>query len=115
MSDCVDRGEYVNIGDALGRLGGNMGLYKMLLKRFDGFEYISEIEESLSSGDREKAVRAAHSLKGVSANLSFEVLRVLAADLESLLTNGDDHNECLTKIKDALIVTKEKITEIEAQ
>ena len=91
MSVSADRGEYVNVSDALGRLGGNMGLYKMLLKRFDGSEYINEIEESLQNGDREKAVRAAHSLKGVSANLSFEVLRSFSAELEGILASGGDH------------------------
>ena len=113
MSDGTGKGEHVNIDDALGRLGGNMGLYKMLLKRFDGNEYISDIEESLKSGDSERATRAAHSLKGISANLSFEILRSCSAELEKILASGGDPGECLSEVKDALRATKEKIAEIE--
>ena len=43
---------------------------------------IAELEESLRASDAEKFARAAHSIKGSSANLGAAALRAVAAQLE---------------------------------
>jgi len=109
MNDTMDKQEYINVKDALGRLGGNRGLYTMLLKRFDGYEYLENLETSLQNGDMEKATHYAHSLKGVSANLSLGVVKDLVTELEQLLINGGDYQVCFSSLKDALKATMGEI------
>ena len=48
------------------------------------------LQSSMASGDMETAFRAAHTLKGVAANLAFLKLRKLASDLTENLRGGKD-------------------------
>ena len=105
-TDCID------LNDALKRLGGNMGLYKQLLGRFDGDAYLETIEQACQSNDREKAAHSAHALKGVSANLSLEKLKVAAVEFEGALESGDQCDDSITKLKESLKETKECIAAI---
>ena len=45
----------------------------------------SELDSAMAAGQTETAFRAAHTLKGVSANLGFEQLRQSASNLTELL------------------------------
>ena len=112
MSTSAHSNDYINIDDALKRLGGNMGLYKQLLNRFDGNGYISEIEEALRTNDKEKASHSIHSLKGVGANLSLEKLRFASAELEGALAGGADCSACLELLKEELKITQGFIADI---
>src|SRR3954470_5185246 len=50
---------------------------------------IAELDQSLAAGDRLKFTRAAHSIKGSSANLGAMILRAVAEKLEhESRTNG---------------------------
>ena len=104
--------EYVDLDDALSRIGGNMSLYKRLLERFISGNQYEELVRVLQSGNVEDAVRQAHSLKGVSANLSLVKIRMLSIELEQLIKDGDDYTECMDEMKQAFDITMEKIAEI---
>ena len=103
--------ELIDINDALARVGGNMSLYKRLLGRFLEGDSIGDIENAIQSGNMEEAVRHAHSLKGVSANLSLVKVRAASIELEQLLKNNADHTACLTELKQVYNATIEKISE----
>ena len=45
---------------------------------------IAELDESLLTGERNKFIRAAHSIKGSSANMGVLMLRATAEELEHL-------------------------------
>ena len=100
--------EYLDLDDALSRIGGNMSLYKRLLGRFIEGNHYEELENALQSGDREEAARQAHSLKGVSANLSLTKIRSLSVELEQLLKDNADYSACLAELKQAFTTTVEK-------
>ncbi|MCL2126549.1 MAG: Hpt domain-containing protein [Oscillospiraceae bacterium] len=104
--------EYFDLDDALSRIGGNMGLYKRLLGRFIEGNHYEALETALQSGDKEEAARQAHSLKGVSANLSLVKIRALSVELEQLIKDDADHTECLAALKQAFDATVEKAAEI---
>ena len=104
--------EYIDISDALGRIGGNEGLYKKLLARFTEGNYLDAISEALEKGDAEEAARAAHTLKGVSANLSLIKIQALSLELEHALKEGADHSAPLEDLKQVFNVTLDKIAEI---
>lgn len=78
-------------GDAAGtvsRLGGAAAATRFLrLFPVDGS--FSALTAALAWGDAEAAFRAAHTLKGVAANLGLERLRALASDMTECLRAGD--------------------------
>ena len=108
----VENLEYINIEDALGRIGGNMDLYKRLLGRFLDGNYLEPLNNALSGGDKEEAARLAHTLKGVCANLSLVKLRTLTTEVEQLIKDNKDCSSHLEELKRAYDTTAEKIAEI---
>ena len=104
--------EYINVTDALKRIGGSMDLYKRLLKSFTGGDHIDPIEEALSTGAMEEASRLIHTLKGVAANLSLVKLSSLAGELDHKVKNGVEHSETFAELKHAYLITSQQIAEI---
>ena len=104
--------EYIDLNDALSRIGGNMSLYKRLLGRFIEGNHFEELERALQSGNMEDSARQAHSLKGVSANLSLAKIRAISIELEQLIKDNADYSACLEELRQAYAVTVEKISEI---
>ena len=105
--------EYLDQADALSRIGGNMSLYKRLLGRFVEGNAYSELERAIQSGDMEEAARQAHSLKGVSANLSLTKIRSITVELEQLVKDNADCSPCLAELKKAYDITVGIINELQ--
>jgi len=104
--------EYIDVDDALKRVGGNMGLYKKLLGRFIDGNHIEELEVFLKSGNMEEATRAAHSIKGVAANLSLQKIRFISAELETSLKEGTDYTNTLEELKTSYTTTVQIISDM---
>jgi len=104
--------EYVNVPDALKRIGGSMDLYKRLLNQFSGGDHIDPLEEALSTGAMEEASRLVHTLKGVAANLSLAKLSTTATELEHKIKNGAEHSEAFENLKNAYLITSQQIADI---
>ena len=113
MDTNSELGEYIDMDDALSRIGGNKSLYMKLLGRFVEGNHFEELERILQSGDIEESVRQAHSIKGVSANLSLVKIRALSVELEQLLKNNNDYSSCVDELKQAFAMTVEKINELQ--
>jgi len=103
---------YVDVSDALKRIGGSMDLYKRLLTQYSGTDHIEALEETLNSGVSEDALRKLHTLKGVCANLSLNKLAAASADLEKIVHNGTDYSESFEKLKEIYHETSQQIAEI---
>jgi len=102
---------YIDVDDALKRVGGNADLYKRLLKRFlDGNDFES-LDNAFKNNDIEEAARLAHTIKGVSANLSLIKVRDVSTDLEHLIKDGLDCPASLAELQQAFSDTKDKIAE----
>ena len=108
----INSEEYVDVKDALKRIGGSMDLYKRLLKQFSGGDHIDPLEEALSVGAMEEASRLIHTLKGVAANLSLVKLSKLASELEHNVKNKLDHSEKFEELKNAYYITSQEIAKI---
>ena len=104
--------EYVDVDDALKRIGGNMDLLKRLLGRFLAGDHIEPLEKAFQNGDMEEASRLIHTLKGVSANLSLIKLRDVSVEIEHSIKDGHDCSGLMAELKLALDVTAENITKI---
>lgn len=83
IEECYHRmgGDYAQV---LNRLPSAALVKKFITKFLDDGTY-QELCQTMRQGDREAAFRAAHTLKGVSANLGLEQLRQSASALTELL------------------------------
>jgi CheY-like chemotaxis protein len=97
----------------IARVGGNVGLYKKILRKFveNSAGAIEEIESAYAAGDGEGAIRTAHTLKGVGGNIGAEALQSAAADLEAALTSGPKElpRELLELVRRQLLSTLESL------
>ena len=112
MGNGINREEYIDVNDALKRVGGNMNLYKRLLAHFAAENHIDPLNDVLESGDKEEAARLIHTLKGVAANLSLIKLMSVSAELELKIKNDLDHSECFAELKQVYYITSELIAEV---
>ena len=108
----IDVKEYIDVDDALKRVGGNMGLYQKLLGRFAESNQLEELENLLASGNMEDATRMAHTIKGVAANLSLLKLRFTSAELELSLKQSKDYAANLAKLREVYDATMKVISEM---
>lgn len=70
--------------EVCGRLPSQRLVEKFVRKFLDDQSY-AELIAAMAAGDHDVAFRAAHTLKGVAANLSFTKLRDSASELTELL------------------------------
>jgi len=84
--------EGVDVTEGVWRTGGNVSQYLTLLGRFrqNQRHAIAEITASLHGGDREEALRRAHTLKGLGGSLGARELNRTAAILEDTIRAGGD-------------------------
>lgn len=61
----------IDVGEALERMLGSEALLERLLGKFPADPNFAALGEALAEGDAQRAVAAAHTLKGVCANLSM--------------------------------------------
>ena len=73
--------------EAVGRLRSERLIQKFALKFLDDGSY-NLLVTSMESGDWGEAFRAAHTIKGVSQNLSFTQLGKSSSELTESLRNG---------------------------
>lgn len=64
----------MNLETALERFMNNDALLERFLKKFQNDKSYNELKEAIAAADRDRAFAASHTLKGVSANLSFDTL-----------------------------------------
>lgn len=74
--------------DAVARLGGNEALVVCFVTKFLSDNSLSSLRSALECGDSEAALRAAHTLKGVSGTLSFQRLYERVSSVTELLRSG---------------------------
>lgn len=80
----------LDTADGLRRVGGNTRLYVKLLRQFvsQQADAVGEIRVALTANDAERAVRLAHTLKGVAGNLGARDVQDGAAAVETQLRTG---------------------------
>ena len=87
--------------EGLKRLMNNKKLYGKLLNNFLQGSAVDDLAASIGDGDFEKIKAAAHTLKGVAANLALPELRGVAADIEALARDEKPADELLPVLKSA--------------
>jgi two-component system sensor histidine kinase/response regulator len=84
--------QHVNMEQALQRLDGDTGLYRMVAEMLltDAPGYVEEFRKARAAQDWVSALRAAHTLKSLAANVGAERLQEQAQMLEGALRRHDE-------------------------
>lgn len=78
-----------NATDVVNRFGSEVVVEKFALRFLDDPSY-ENLASALSAGDTQTAFRAAHTLKGIAANLGFNNLYVAASRLTEKLRGNEN-------------------------
>jgi two-component system, sensor histidine kinase and response regulator len=80
----------LDVRAGLRRMAGMKGLYVSTLRSFveKQADVVDRIRGSINSGDIDKAIRGAHTLKGLSGQIEAQAVTGLAAGIEATLTAG---------------------------
>lgn len=92
---------YVDSEQALGRIRGNIKLFKMLLNTFVENSYFGQLQKEVETGEYEAAAKTAYAIKGASANLSLTAVYELSQSLEACLKSGENVAETFAAFKTA--------------
>lgn len=79
--------------DLLKRLGGSEALASKFAKKFLNDPSYNQFKEAMTSLNYEEAFRAAHTLKGVAANLSMTALYEVSSGICEKLRGGKEYND----------------------
>lgn len=93
-----------DVQGALRRHDGNQALLRRLLERFVATQQgtVARIATLAESGDRESAVREAHTLNGLSANLGADAVADAARDVEHALKAQAPHEALMDRLERSL-------------
>ena len=106
----------INIDDGLARVANKKALYARLLGTFINNPRENEIMGAVENKDLEAAVMAAHTVKGVAANLSLSRLQKYTEHLEHMFKDAKDAGDAsvFEQVDTAAIsaVFSETVTEV---
>ena len=111
MADVV----YINVEEGTKRVMNNSKLYAKLLVKFKDDHSLSDLKEFLSAGDMEKAQAAAHTLKGLAANLSLTELFKQSLELETQIKGGSIKPDQIAIVEDTYTQSLKEIDKVIAQ
>ena len=102
----------VNVDEALERFMGNASLYERMLGKLTAAVNDNEVMPCFEAGDNEAALEKAHTLKGVTGNLSISPLYIAYSEIVNLLRAGKP-DEAKALLEKTLPVQREIISCIE--
>jgi HPt (histidine-containing phosphotransfer) domain-containing protein len=85
--------KYVDVASAVIRVGGNEGLYRKLLEKFEKSVDITGFNDAIVGNDFIKAGEIVHAAKGIAGNLSLTNFFEESSVLMDQLRNGGTPNQ----------------------
>lgn len=101
MSDVI----MIDVEEGIKRVMNNTALYAKLLTKFRNDDNLAQLEATLAAGDLDKAKNVAHTLKGVSANLSLKELNKQCLEIENQIKAADVNPDQINVLKDVYAKT----------
>lgn len=77
-----------DVDGAVRRFAGNEALYEKFLYKFLQDETFGSLKEAAARGDMEEALRASHTLKGLTGNLGLNPVFTLCSDYVAAIRAG---------------------------
>lgn len=106
---------YIDFADGVKRVMNNVKLYVRLLTKFKTDIKLDNLETAIATNDLEKARNAAHTLKGLSANLSLTELNKQSLALETQIKAGTADPAQLNAVKTAFARTLQEVDKVIAE
>jgi len=106
---------YIDFADGLKRVVNNKMLYVKLLTKFRNENKLDDLEAAIAAKDMEKAKNAAHTIKGVAANLSLTELYKQSLALETQIKGGAADPAQLNTVRTAFAKTLKEIDKVIAE
>ena len=111
----ADNVVYVNFDDGKKRVMNNAKLYVKLLTKFKDGTKLETLEEAVTTGNMEKALVEAHTLKGVAANLSLTELFEQTLAMENQLKAGTMDPNQMETVKTVFFATLTEVDKVIAE
>ena len=108
----ADNAVYIDFADGVKRVMNNTKLYTKLLTKFKNDTRLDDLESAIAAGDMEKARNAAHTIKGLAANLSLAELFKQSLALETQIKGGAADSAQLDTVKTAFAKTLQEIDKV---
>ncbi|MDR1127062.1 MAG: Hpt domain-containing protein [Treponema sp.] len=102
----------INQEEGLKRLMNNQRLYTKLLNKFKAEMNLDEFKRFIAAQDYENAQISAHTLKGISGNLSLTALYEQATAIESQIKDRSLDESAVTALTDCFNNTMRAIDEV---
>jgi HPt (histidine-containing phosphotransfer) domain-containing protein len=112
VSEMAGELEYINFDEGIKRVMNNVKLYVKLITKFKADTNLDELLAPLAAEDYEKAQTAAHTLKGVSANLSLTELFKQTLELETQVKARNVNPSQIDKVKTVFSETIKEIDKV---
>ena len=106
---------YVDYADGLKRVMNNTKFFVKLLTKFRNETKLDDLETSLADGDLEKAQAAAHTIKGLAANLSLSELFQQSLELETQIKSGTVDPNQIETVKAVFAATLQEADKVIAE
>jgi len=103
---------YIDFADGVKRVMNNTKLYVKFLTKFKNDTKLDDLEKAFAAGDMEKARNAAHTIKGLAANLSLMELYKQSLALETQIKGGAAEPAQLDTVKTAFAKTLQEIDKV---
>ena len=87
----IDYLDGIDLVDGLKRVAGNRPLYRNILLKFrqSQSDAAQEIRQALAAGDRQRAERIAHTIKGIAGSIGAKELQAAAAAVEQRVRDAN--------------------------
>jgi len=108
MADVI----YVDFADGVKRVMNNTKLYVKLLTKFRNDTKLDNLEATLVVGDLEGAQGAAHTIKGVAANLSLAELYKQTLELETQIKAKSVNPAQMETVKSVFAATIQEVDKV---
>ena len=106
---------YLDYADGVKRVMNNAKLYAKLLTKFKNDTKLDDLEAALAAGDMEKAQTAAHTIKGVAANLSLAELFKQSLELETQIKSKAVNSGQMETVKAVFAATIQEAEKVIAE
>jgi len=104
-----------SFNDVYERFGGSEDFVRMFILKFPKDESMNTLEKAIEEGNAEEAFRAAHTLKGLCANLAITRLRESVSELTEQLRGRtlDTYQDAYEKAKEDYKLTIDAIAQLD--
>jgi len=103
---------FIDFEDGIKRVMNNKAFFIKMLVKFKDDQNIKNLEAAISANDYEKAQVAAHTLKGLSGNLSLTELFKQSREIESQIKEKSVKPDQLDILKDVYAQTLVEIEKV---